>query len=309
MKLILNELSLDILADNRQEVEQAMEQIANILKEINQMLHKSARILTNVSFKEQALTQDHSLNFMQWFKTSELNQDDKRRVLNALAQEPMFRDVPPYYFFSGKDCLGFGYAFENDWASISYDAKSNWLSDSYEVERIEDENEEVVVIRNVTTLENLQHWLEWLKERQKQEEALELLSITSPAIFWERRTTLFPQLDFCEDVRKQLDELGNNWLGLIVDKLLVFNEYIEKIQGNNFDFDNIPLNASPEGSTTLNQNDSERTFICPDGKYRLFNWHIKFSGKRIHFCPMDNSKKCYVGYIGKKLSTKKFKGN
>lgn len=305
MKLILNELSLKILAENKEKAYQAMEQIANILQNVNTLLNKATRILTHNPFKEQSLTEDYSLNLIQWFKNAPLDKDTKRIVLNAFAQEPMFRDIPPFYFFQEDDCLSFGYAFENDWAIINYDVKNTWILNDYEVQRIEDENEELIEVRNITTFENLKYWEEWLKERQTQEDNSKIISITSPAIFWKIKDNLLPNLEFCDAVEKQIESISIQLLQSSISKLLTLNNYIENLSVNYLDTSNLPFKASEESESTLNKYSKERTFRCSDGIDRVFSWHIKFLG-RIHFYPIPNSKKCWIGYIGKHLSTSKY---
>jgi hypothetical protein len=63
-------------------------------------------------------------------------------------------------------------------------------------------------------------------------------------------------------------------------------------------------NASGESSATLNMYEAERTFMCPDGNYRVFSWHLKRADfTRIHFFDQPQTRRIIVGYVGKHLPT------
>ena len=68
-----------------------------------------------------------------------------------------------------------------------------------------------------------------------------------------------------------------------------------------FDIHQLP-NASGESETTLNMYSEERTFRCPDGESRLFQWHLKRAANtRIHFLDLPQKKRILVGYVGRHL--------
>jgi len=53
---------------------------------------------------------------------------------------------------------------------------------------------------------------------------------------------------------------------------------------------------------------AERTFLCPDGEYRLFDFHLKRWGTRIHFFDFPASKRILVGYVGDHLRISGMRG-
>jgi hypothetical protein len=46
-----------------------------------------------------------------------------------------------------------------------------------------------------------------------------------------------------------------------------------------------------------------RTFVCPDGKKRLFSWHSKINYEkwRIHFIDAPAERRVLIGYVGRHL--------
>lgn len=124
---------------------------------------------------------------------------------------------------------------------------------------------------------------------------------------WYRKEELFPNLVFCEHIRKELYQIrkGDKELKQITSKLRVLDEYFSKWNGI---FDkNAIANIDPESETTLNQYRKEHTFQTPDGNNILFSWHMRFTGGnyegRIFFEPDSKSGDGIIGNIGKKLPT------
>lgn len=137
-------------------------------------------------------------------------------------------------------------------------------------------------------------------------------TITSGYDLWEQREQLFPNLIFCEDVKYQLYNDPERFHVLkIMEKLQHLQEYFAKIEGA-YDPKKLGFNARTESESV--KSDAElrkyRLFRMPSGEERFFYDHIGFSGKfsggRIHFLPLAEEKKCYIGYIGRHLPTKKY---
>jgi hypothetical protein len=56
-----------------------------------------------------------------------------------------------------------------------------------------------------------------------------------------------------------------------------------------------------ESLPTLNMYSNERTFRCPDGEHRLFDWHLKRGDTRIHFIDFPEPKRILAAYVGPHL--------
>ena len=119
-------------------------------------------------------------------------------------------------------------------------------------------------------------------------------------------------LQFCKTGTKQVRILGSgeDKLEWVVETLEKLEEYA-KIWINQgckeFSLEGYSLDVSGESQRTLEQYWRERTFLCPDGKERLFDQHIKLKqcNWRIHFFLERKTEKVIIGYVGVHLPTVK----
>lgn len=133
------------------------------------------------------------------------------------------------------------------------------------------------------------------------------LSILDGSHLWDLREELFPHLQFCKDVERPLRSIlpGDRMLDPIRRKLALLEQFcVNWPAGRPFEPENIGLgrNVSPESEATLNMYGDRRTFICPDGLYRRFTWHVKFNpgAWRIYFLYLEEGY-LIIGYIGRHL--------
>jgi len=118
---------------------------------------------------------------------------------------------------------------------------------------------------------------------------------------WNTKGALFPSLDFCDSVADQVKQLGNDHrFKAVLRGFQDLQTYCESWRSDYFDIHQLS-NASPESQSTLNIYADERTFRCPDGRSRLFNWHLKRGHTRIHFFDFPQTKRLLVGYAGPHL--------
>jgi len=116
---------------------------------------------------------------------------------------------------------------------------------------------------------------------------------------WNDRGRLFPNLDFCDSVEGQIRSLGGNEprFKAVSRGLSDLQKYCDSWNTGSFDINQVP-HASGESLSTLNMYSEERTFRCPDGEYRVFQWHLKRGDTRIHFFDFPAQKRILVGYAG-----------
>ena len=136
--------------------------------------------------------------------------------------------------------------------------------------------------------------------------------ISSGQDLWDNRKKLYPNLVFCENVKKQLFEDSEKYhIAAVMKKLDHFQEYFSHCNGP-FDPKQFGLDARTESETVKNDPNlkNQRRFTLPNGDVEYFYYHISFVGKysagRIHFLPDNPNKRCYIGYIGNHLETKKY---
>ncbi len=158
-------------------------------------------------------------------------------------------------------------------------------------------------ITHIQQIDNFEELKKWLREEIEWKNITEQYnSITE---IWENREEIFPNLIFCGDTQKQLGTFGikDKELRTIFEKLNVLDNYLAN--NTQLNFDDLNLDISPESSSTMQKYGNLRQFRLLNGDIETFTLHIKLSNLRIHIFP-NNKGKCYIGYIGKHLPTKKF---
>ncbi len=136
---------------------------------------------------------------------------------------------------------------------------------------------------------------EWLRLRDIPGSSVEL---------WARRQELFPGLRFCATVEAQLLDLdrGSPMWEQIIEKLCRLDDYFRGWTGA-FSPDDLGFKTTPESATTMQSHSRERTFVCPDGISRVFEWHCRMTpgAWRLFFYPDEIQRVAFIGYIGDKL--------
>ena len=139
-----------------------------------------------------------------------------------------------------------------------------------------------------------------------------LEGITSGQDLWEKREKLYPNLIFCENVKDNLYQDSEKYhIMNVMTRLNRLQQYFSAYDGR-YEPKKLGMNARTESDTVKKEPSLKnlRLFRKPDGSEEFFFNHIGFSGKysggRIYFLPDDANKKCFIGYIGRHLPTKKF---
>jgi hypothetical protein len=142
---------------------------------------------------------------------------------------------------------------------------------------------------------------EWITERTR------LPTPNSGAELWSRRSEYYPSLLFCDAVEGQLQHYRTGALEVtqIHKRLVELDSYTQRWTSGGFDPTAIACKVTQESQETLNQYAAERTFLCPDGQQRPFEWHARFTpgAGRLHFYPDAEAYRIIVGYIGPHLRT------
>ncbi len=221
------------------------------------------------------------------------------RVLSAEALE---RLAISEYSVNQEAALGLGAAHVIDGLAVSVDHAENWheanlrvglLSLSDDGELVEDE----VDVRHAAAPGHVEDHRPWLVAQQRAQ-------ITSGAVLWQRRAELFPALGFCPRVEQQLAELGprDPHLLQVLRKLVQLNGVFEDWGEGPFERRGIP-DCDPESRVTLKRFKAEHSFLCPDGRIRLFSWHVPLTpgAWRLFFKPDKETRKAVIGHLGAKL--------
>lgn len=100
------------------------------------------------------------------------------------------------------------------------------------------------------------------------------------------------------------EDYGQIELKVVIKALLELQNCCKNWNEGYFSVQGYALEESGESEPTLNKYRQERIFVCPDGKERLFERHIKLRlcNWRIHFIA-EKPGKLIIGYIGRHLPT------
>lgn len=203
--------------------------------------------------------------------------------------------------YSSVDCL---YAIKAETAILSLLTNKFWEQDEISGSYISicngEINEQKKKICNITTEESSKKFKECMRKRMHDE-------IDSFDEFWKKRKEVYPHLDFCEEVKFQLEDCSGSFQN-IKKKLWEMEKYFAS-KPKRYIPEEMGMDARTESSSVkTNPNLKEhRCFTLLDGTKEYFFDHISFSsGGRIYFLPKVEEQKCYIGYIGSHLPTAQF---
>lgn len=324
LSLVFNELSLqeDNLAPDIRTARQWMSELVATLE--TAIDHNLNQVRTDRHFTEMLLAEEYP--FRKWMNDPAVAKRDQEFLLFYFSQYPLV--VPPTADLSENDEIrtrselfevhhngrrgsGLGYAVLFDSISLSLLSEPCW--DAFIVDlvcteyspEVEDLVETSLKVRHASRSQHLsQNHAVWIESR--------LRSIVQDGNdLWTQTAEWFPNLLFCEDAQRQIQDLnqGTPQLTGIVERLVALEEYCKRWESGGFDRRDLPpqYECSPESPQTLNQAKfrAKREFVCPDGERRLFDLHLKgLRGHwRIHFWPDVQNRKIIVGYVGPHLPT------
>lgn len=228
--------------------------------------------------------------------------------LSLLTEFPENQQGDPLFECRHAGCVayGIGAAHLLDSLAISLLSEARWDTPSLPislfeiVEEAPDGRESDHDLRHISTITHLPHHQHWIDERRR-------TSVRNGRDLWNKTKQWYPHLIFCDNAKKQILALrtGTRQLRRVVERLFELERYCTNswVSGG-FDGSKIS-NSSGESKLTLAQYGQQREFICPDGRKRLFEWHLKGipDAWRIHIWPDEETHTILVGYIGEHLPT------
>ena len=197
---------------------------------------------------------------------------------------------------SGEAARGLSTAFLADGLAISVLSADQWDVARVRIEKswIKGDDVETVALDVLHAARNahLDDHAEWLLRTQTPPP-------TNGLQLWDQRMALFPRLDFCDSAQAQIRSLGGDGsrFRAAVRGFRDLQNYCESWTAGTFDIRALN-NAAGESISTLNMYSEERTFRCPDGQDRRFEWHLKRGDTRIHFLDFPARRRILVGYLG-----------
>lgn len=318
MDITFNELSLDkIFVDKieKYHVKDCISKFVELLYSLkkNDLLDDLILVSDGQSFYEYSCINE-------WLSNSKVDIEKKRFLGSFFEKKCQYIDAKTFdsqfiCTIDQKELAGAGFAFACEMNSCAISVITNEVWKKEEIEgsllRISYEDEVVQEKRKICNY-SFHSNIEKFEELGIKKRIREYDNISSGQDLWENRENLFPNLVFCDCVKEQLYKDPERFHILqIMHKLKYLQDYFATYDGI-YDPKKLGLNARTE-SDSVKDNPvlkNKRRFEKPEGGAEFFYDHIGFRGKftgRIHFLPAPNKeKKCYIGYIGRHLETKKF---
>jgi hypothetical protein len=309
LDLVLNELSIKTPVQDKLRAQQMMSDFIQTIRAARKKNIKTFR--THPEFNNEILAPDYPIS--RWRNDHEVDQVARAffRTLQTkspyLVEHDDLAEKNLLYSFKheGDEAHGFGAAHHLDSLTISFRSQEKWHSSRIDilVEWLHDETEvrtRNATIPHVSIADHIGEHDAWIEKRHR-------ASTRNGEEMWDRRGGLWSNLIFCKSVGKQMQELnaGDPMLPDVWQRLNYLQNYCENWVSGSFNKDLLNCAASLESLSVVQQFAKERTFRCPDGQDRFFEWHVKISRNawRIHFHPLPDTKQIIIGYIGRHLPT------
>jgi hypothetical protein len=313
MELILNELSA-IQAPSLPEARAAMSSFVAVLVRGTAIGFERA-IRASIDLGGHLLTAGYPV--ARWRNDPEVDQDERTFFRLITARFPVDHGLADLrnallgreYRYQGRPCVGLGAADVVDTVCISFALAEEWNSDRITVhhgflnEATGEYEQDQVIVLHASAPTHMAAHEQWFVDRQR--------VIVSGTDLYERRDELLPELVFCEEAASQLATLtaGHAMLHPVAKKLFSFQDYASTWNDGPFDPKQLPMKATPESESTMNEFGRDRDFKMPTGALISLPWHVRLTGLpwRIHFGWDVNNRTIIVGYIGRHLPTSKYR--
>ncbi|GAB0058711.1 hypothetical protein SIID45300_03066 [Candidatus Magnetaquicoccaceae bacterium FCR-1] len=308
MELIFNELSLLPLAVSP---ENAREKIEQFLKTVRSACQKgvSRQLRTQEEIRNVTLAPEYT--WRDWQRDTKVPREQRQYFLGLATRSPLLdgldelRKKEPEFEFHHADqpAFGLGVAYLSHNLAVSLLSEERWDGQwvDLDVKQLGDDSEIHPFhtrIPHASRPDHIEfHDREVIQPRLRGD-------ITSGTDLWNQASVLFPSLLFCTAVENQMHDLPREALGPILRGLFCLERYCQRWHQGGFNQSALGCASTSESEGTKGQFAAERTFVCPDGKTRLFLYHVKPGQPwRIHYEPSVGPGKMFIGYVGKHLPT------
>lgn len=303
MDLVFNELSAeDVDSVSTYEAENAMNMFFEVIVKVNRLVPQKSSLCYPERDSFNGIEIGKGYYFEQWL--SRLDRVKRSLAISFFTGKPFLHHYP-YYFYNDKEVKGFAYACEEDLLSISYNPQALWNNCYYKLSKesyLDEAQEKSIVeepeVRHISSVEHIYGFETWIKTRAR-------VSILNGQELWAKREELFPDLIFCDGVKKQVLSLNARNMGFnqIISTLRRLDDYCKAWSEGSFDMEKVGTKISPESDNRKRMFRDKLTFRLPDEREELFSYHARFTpgAGRIHFFPDSDIRKLYIGYIGDKI--------
>lgn len=305
--MVLNELSLRSPAND---IPTAQQWMLDLISTINVATRHGVKKIIHIDRNLYNVVLAQGYPIARWLNDSQVDKDTRRFFRSLTTKLSFIADLPEFWYQEDQ-ANGLGFAFQYKLLAVSLRSELHWRSSRLKLEirypELDENGQlvtEQVVVFHASHNDHILEHANWIKNRIQTEVQT---TIADGLNLWSRKRELFPNLQFCESVGTQLQELlhGNSMLQPIVRRLLELESICKDWQGGPFNHQDIPCIVSPESAVTLSMYGRERTFLCPDGEKRIFTWHVRLTPNawRLYFHPEEETRQLIIGYIGPHLPT------
>ncbi|NER23749.1 MAG: hypothetical protein F6J96_24220 [Symploca sp. SIO1C2] len=307
LEMVLNELSLKTPAADEQTARQLMSELISTVRQATTTgVKRVLRTANDINSIELA----PGYPVARWRNDKVVDIEERRFFRTLIAKAPFWADVAEVIksdfnlsdvFYQGEEARGLCFALVSDALPVSLNSDNRWDCSrlGLAVTRFEDDEliDEYLEIVHASRRKHVQEHADWIKHR--------IQIIVSDGIeLWNCRKELFPSLEFCDQVRQQLQSLktGNPMLQQVSKSLDELENYCKTWTTGAFSSDSL-RNATPESESRLNRLKQKLTFRCPDDIDRIFSLHVSMTpgAWRLHFSDKLGPGKIIIGYIGPKI--------
>lgn len=296
-----------------------MEQFGDVLTQARRYGVKVLRVTQG--FFELSLVPNYTIR--EWTFDREIDRELKRRIQSAAtsydedtpdAVEDNKKRLAFEFKYDGIAADGLGFAFLLESIAVSLDTEDCWKSTeiSLAIDEIIETEDDIQIIQTVKPARHISHkdhlelHRKWLQEERFTTSVQDGTYLLSKASDW------FPGLIILDNARPQIQELshGTPQIRQLVSKLFELENYCRGWSSGPFDKDKIASKATPESASVAGNAHyaGMRTFKLPDGREEYFEWHLRLTPGpwRLFFLPNSTDHIIYVGYVGRKLPSKKY---
>jgi hypothetical protein len=306
IQLVFNELCLFNLEDDEYK---ARELMSNFIQTLREALEQGIQqqLLIHDSFHNINLASSYPI--AKWLNDPNVDQVEQDFILSMQFfefdeifdqnQENELLYACRYY---NNEPKGLVYAYRLKALSVSLKTHELWKNNVISLLQVTNNEdgellEENIEVRHASSINHVIEHQTWIKNRLQD-------NINSGLDLWNKIKKIFPHLEFCDSVEKQLQNIKNSHpiFQAIIKKLTEVENASKNWTSGNFDLNSLPSKATPESESRLQKFEKELTFQCPDGEARLFSLHIRMTpgAWRLYFYPLKPTE-IIIGYIAIKI--------
>jgi hypothetical protein len=308
LEMVLNELSVGTPATD---IPTARKLMSNLIQTLIQATKSGVKKVLRTENEINNILIAVNYPIARWRNDPDVPREEQTFFRSLTAKAPFWSDADPdikdnfdlsEVFYQGRSAIGLRFALISDALAISLLSDVCWDCSQLELElgRLEDEDfiEEKTIIFHASRSSHVIDHSEWIANKIKQ-------NIQDGVDLWQSKAELFPHLEFCLNVERQLEQMvaTNAIFQQILKRLSELEEAAHNWTEGSFNLDSLPTKVTPESESRLKDFSRELTFVCPDGVTRLFSLHSRFTpgAGRLYFSSDLGPGKIIIGYIGKKI--------